>query len=340
VASVAHLAPIHLGLDVHKDTISVGILDADQQVPDVERITHDEVSVRRLVGRLGDPRRLRACYQAGPTGFELARLLQSMSVRCEVIAPSLIPVHPATRPETDRRDCRRLARLHRAGELVCVRIPTAQEEAVRDLCRTRADMVEDLTRARNRLGKFLLRHGRPWRGGSTRTHAYQAWLRSQRFDQPAMAQTFGHYLAVVEVRNTQLDAVEADLAGWCGQPPFDWQVARLAAYRGVTRLGALTLAAEVADWHRFATAHAFMGFCGLVPSEYSSGNQIHRGRLTKAGNAHLRAQLAWVGLVLEAPPLGRCGTGPPPARPGPGSDCPVVGGAAAPDRPLPPAGCS
>jgi transposase len=142
----------------------------------------------------------------------------------------------------------------------------------------------------------LLRRGRPWRGGSTRTHADQAWLRSQRFDQPAMTQTFHHYLAVVEVRNTQLDAVEADLVGWCARPPFAWQVARLAAYRGVTRLGALTLAAEVADWRRFAHASQFMGFCGLVPSEYSSGNRVHRGRLTKAGNAHLRAQLvesAW-----------------------------------------------
>jgi transposase len=161
--------------------------------------------------------------------------------------------------------------LHRAGELVAIRIPTVGEEAVRDLCRTRADMVEDLTRARNRLGKFLLRHGRVWRGGSTRTHAYQAWLRSQRFDQPAMTQTFGHYLAVVEVRNQALDAVEADLVGWCGRPPFDWQVARLAAYRGITRLGALTLAAEVADWRRFGHASQFMGCCGLVPSEYSSG---------------------------------------------------------------------
>jgi transposase len=133
-------------------------------------------------------------------------------------------------------------------------------------------------------------------GGSTRTGAYQAWLRSQRFDQPAMTQTFGHYLAVVEVRNSQLDAVEADLVGWCARPPFDWQVARLGAYRGVTRLGALTMAAEVGDWRRFATANAFMGFCGLVPSEYSSGSSVHRGRLTKAGNAHLRAQLvesAW-----------------------------------------------
>jgi transposase len=296
VASVAHPAPIHLGLDVHKDTISAGILRADQQVPDVEGITHDEASVRRLVARFPDRARLRACYEAGPTGFELARLLRGMGVSCQVIAPSLIPRAPGDKVKTDRRDCRRLARLHRAGELTCVRIPTLQEEAVRDLCRTRADMVQDLTRARNRLGKFLLRHGRPWRGGSTRTHADQAWLRSQRFDQPAMTQTFGRYLAVVEVRNQALDAVEADLVGWCQQPPFAWQVARLAAYRGITRLGALTLAAEVADWRRFASANAFMGFCGLVPSEYSSGNRVHRGRLTKAGNAHLRAQLvesAW-----------------------------------------------
>jgi transposase len=296
VASVSHLGPTHLGLDVHKDTISVGILLPDQQIPDVERIAHDEASVRRLVGRLGNPHMLRACYEAGPTGFELARLLHSMHVRCQVIAPSLIPKAPSDKVKTDRRDCRRLARLHRAGELVCIRIPTVQEEAVRDLCRTRADMVQDLTRARNRLGKFLLRHGRVWRGGASWTLKHQAWLGSQRFEQPAMAQTFGHYLAVVEVRNVQLDAVAADLAGWCDRAPLDLKVARLAADRGVTRLGALTLAAEVADWRRFATAHQFMGFCGLVPSEYSSGASVHRGRLTKAGNAHLRAQLveaAW-----------------------------------------------
>jgi transposase len=293
-------------LDVHKDTISVGILDPDQQVPDVERITHDEPSVRRLVARFPNPRLLRACYEAGPTGFELARLLHSMDVRCQVIAPSLIPRAPGDKVKTDRRDCRRLARLHRAGELVAVRIPTPAEEAVRDLCRTRADMVQDLTRARNRLGKFLLRHGRPWRGGSTWTLKHQLWLRAQRFDHPALTQTFGHYLAVVQVRTTQLDAVEADLAAWCDQAPFDWQVARLAAYRGITRLGALTLAAEVADWRRFATASQFMGFCGLVPSEYSSGSTVHRGRLTKAGNAHLRAQLvesAWS--YQHRPSLGR-----------------------------------
>jgi transposase len=189
VASVAHLAPTHLGLDVHRDTISVGILAPGREVPVVERIAHDEASIRRLVGRLGDPRRLRACYEAGPTGYELARLLDRMGIGCEVIAPSLIPTAPGDRIKTDTRDCRRLARLHRVGELVAIRIPTPAEEAVRDLCRTRADMVEDLTRARNRLGKFLLRHGRVWRGGSAWTHKHEAWLgasasTSQRWGPP------------------------------------------------------------------------------------------------------------------------------------------------------------
>jgi transposase len=296
VASVSHRAPIHLGLDVHRDTISVGILTPDQQVPEVDRIPHDEASIRRLVGRLGDPRLLRACYEAGPTGFELARLLHSMGVGCEVIAPSLIPRAPGDKVKTDKRDCRRLARLHRAGELVAVRIPTLAEEAVRDLCRTRADLVDDRTRARHRLSKFLLRHGRIWRGGSAWTLAHERWLVGQQFDEPALAATYAHYRAVLAARDAHLDAIEADLAGWYDRPPFAEQVARLAAYRGVTRLGGLTLAAEVADWRRFARASSFMGFCGLVPSEYSSGAQTRRGHLTKAGNVHLRTQLvesAW-----------------------------------------------
>jgi transposase len=214
-----------------------------------------------------------------------------------VIAPSLIPTAPGDKVKTDRRACRRLARLHRAGELVAIRIPTVQEEAVRDLCRTRADMVTDRTRARHRRSKFLLRHGRVWRGGASAwTHAHERWLLAQHFDEPALRATYAHYRAVLQSRDVQLDAIEADLAGWYDRPPFAEQVARLSAYRGVTRLGALTLAAEVGDWRRFAQASQFMGFCGLVPSEYSSGQRTAGGQLTKAGNAHLRAQLvesAW-----------------------------------------------
>jgi transposase len=118
VSSIAAARDLtYLGLDVHRDTISVAVLGPDHDIPAVERIAHDEVSVRRLVARFPDARRLRACYEAGPTGYELARLLRGMDVRCEVIAPTLIPTAPGDRVKTDRRDCRRLARLHRAGEL-------------------------------------------------------------------------------------------------------------------------------------------------------------------------------------------------------------------------------
>jgi transposase len=296
VPSLAHLDAIHVGLDVHKDSISVAVLHPDRDSAEVDKIFHDEESVRRLVARFPEPARLRACYEAGPTGYDLRRLLVSMGVRCDVVAPSLIPRAPGDKVKTDKRDCRRLARLHRAGELVAIRVPTPREEAVRDLCRTRGDMVADLTRARNRLTKFLLRHGRVWRGGANWTHTHESWLAAQHFDEAALATTYQHYRAVVLTRDAQLAAVEADLVPWFTREPFAAGVARLGAYRGVTHLGALCLQAEVCDWRRFERAASFMGFVGLVPSEYSTGSSTRRGHLTKAGNAHVRAQLvegAW-----------------------------------------------
>jgi transposase len=296
MSSVALSAgPIHLGMDTSKDKIAVGILRWEEQVPDVEIITNDEPSVRRLIGRLGDPAGLRSCYEAGPTGFGLHRLLTSMGVACQVIAPSLIPKAPGDRVKTDKRDCRRLARLHRAGELVAIRVPTEAEEGVRDLCRARADLVQDRTRTRHRLSKFLLRHDRIWRAQAW-TGIHEAWVAGQRFDDPGLQATFGHYRAVLAARDGELAAIEADLAYWYTHGPFADAVTRLAAYRGVARLGALTIASEVGDWRRFPTARAFMGFTGLVPSEYSSGAAVRRGHITKAGNAHLRTQLiesAW-----------------------------------------------
>jgi transposase len=287
---------IHLGLDVHKNSISVGVLEPGEEIPRTDKISSDDDAVRRLVARFDDPRRLRVCYEAGPTGYELARLLRSMGVRCQVVAPSLIPTAPGDRVKTDKRDCRRLARLHRAGELVAIRVPTVAEEAVRDLCRARADMIIDQTRARHRLSKFLLRHGRVWRGGDNWTGKHQAWIAAQRFADPALTATFAHYRATLTAREAAVVSIEADLAQWFTRPPFADAVARLGAYRGITQLGALTLASEVCDWRRFPTAGAFMGFCGLVPSEYSSGERTRRGHITHAGNVHLRTQLvesAW-----------------------------------------------
>ena len=157
-------------------------------------------------------------------------------------------------------------------------------------------MVEDLTRARNRLSGFLLRHSVVWRGGSTWTHRHERWLAGLHFEDRALASTFAHYRATARLRDTALEAVEADLLPWCGREPFGAQVPRLAAYRGVTRIGGLCLAAEVFDWRRFPRARPFMSFTGLVPSEHSTGKSQHRGHITRAGNSHLRGQLceaAW-----------------------------------------------
>jgi transposase len=282
-------------LDTSKNAIAVGILRSDEVSPDVEKIFNDEASIRRLIDRFPDRGRLRVCYEAGPTGFGLYRLLASMGVACDVVAPSLVPRAPGDRVKTDRRDARRLARLHRAGQLAAIRVPTEAEEAVRDLCRARADLVADRTRARHRLSKFLLRHDRIWRDRAW-TLKHEQWLTGQQFDDAALRATYGHYRAVLAARDGELAALEADLARWVSHGPFAAAVARLAAYRGVAQLGALTIASEVGDWRRFPTARVFMGFTGLVPAEYSSGGSVHRGRITKAGNAHLRTQLiesAW-----------------------------------------------
>ncbi len=291
-----------LAMDVHKASISAAVLEVGATSPVVDKMSTDDESIRRLISRFENPRRVWACYEAGPTGYELARVLQAAGMHCEVIAPSLIPTAPGNRVKTDRRVAQRMALLFRAGQLSSVRIPSTAEEAVRDLCRARGDMVIDRTRARHRLGKFLLRHGRVWRDGDNWTLKHEAWIRQQRFDEPALTATFNHYQATLTAREAAVTAVDADLALWFTRPPFADPVRRLAAYRGITELGALTLACEVCDWRRFPTASMFMGFCGLVPSEHSSGERTQRGGITHAGNTHLRAQLVESAWAYKARP--------------------------------------
>jgi transposase len=300
-----HSELVHVAFDSSKNTLVAGVLRPGEETPTIERVANDEPSVRRFVKGFPDPGLLRTCYEAGPCGYELHRLLTSLRVPCQVIAPALIPVAPGDRVKTDKRDARRLVRQFRAGELIAIRVPSRHEEAVRDLCRARGDAVEDLTRAKNRLSHFLLRHRRVWRGATTWTFKYRNWLGDQHFDEAALRSTFARYRATVECREAELEAVEADLALYIEEEPFAAAVRRLSSYRGVDRLGGLVLQAEICDWRRFANGAAAGAFCGLVPSEYSSGEKVRRGSLTHAGNAHLRRQLiepAWA--YTTGPSLG------------------------------------
>lgn len=285
----------HLGLDVHKDTIAVAILRPDQNLPDERVIPNTPEALRKLVDRRRGG--LVACYEAGPTGYETHRLLASLGVPCDVIAPTLIPRRAGRRVKTDRLDARNLARLHRAGELTAIRVPTPQEEALRDLIRVREDLKDDRRKTMHRVKSFLLRQGRRYPGRAKGwTDKFDLWVRGQRFTEPAADAAFRHYLAALDTRRAQLRALDVELEAAAEQPPLADQVARLRCFRGIDTLSAVTIAAEVCDFHRFGSATSFMGFTGLVPSEYSSGASEHRGSITKAGNAHLRRVLveaAW-----------------------------------------------
>jgi transposase len=286
---------IHVGMDVSKNTIVVAILMPGLEVPALDRIWNEEGTVRRLVARLGTPGGVRACYEAGPTGFGLCRLLWSLGVDCQVVAPSLIPKGSGDRVKTDKRDAVRLARLLRAGELTPVRVPSEEQEAVRELARARAASLDDRKRAQLRVNALLLRHGRVWHG-SKWTGEHERWITGQRFDQPALAAALVHYRAALDTRAGELAAAEIELAAWAAREPMAHAVARLGCYRGIATLNAITLAAEVMDWHRFGSARAFMSYAGLVPAEYSSGDRVRRGPITKAGSEPIRTALieaAW-----------------------------------------------
>jgi transposase len=287
----------HIGLDVHKDTIAVAVLRPDGVDVDERVIPNTTEAIRKLLSRHRDPSVLRTCYEAGPTGYDTHRLVTSLGIACDVIAPSLIPKRSGVRVKTDRIDARNLARLHRAGELVCVRIPTPAEEAIRDLVRAREEIKADRRIARQRVRSFLLRYGKRYPKPNDRwSFRFEVWMRALRFDEPYAQETFEHLTGAYFVRDAQLSAIDARICELALLDPLAEPVARLRAFRGIDTLTAVTIATETCDFRRFPSAGSFMAFTGLVPSEHSSGASRHQGSITKTGNRHVRRVLveaAW-----------------------------------------------
>jgi transposase len=276
-----------IAFDHHAATTVAAVLVPGQRTPALHALTSDSPTILRFVARLRRQSPVQCCYEAGPCGFELQRALAAHDLPCDVIAPALIPRRAGDRIKTDRRDAGQLAVLYRAGALTAIHIPTEQEEAARDLLRCREDIRADLLRARHRLSKFLLRHGRRFTGTKKAwSKRHEVWLRAQTWPLAALDQTHRAYLR----------AVEDDLRALLDLEPLRPRVQRLRCFRGIDDLTALTIAAELGDARRFATAPSTMAFVGLVPSEHSSGARQARGAITKTGNAHLRRVLveaAW-----------------------------------------------
>lgn len=293
-----------VGVDVHKETMSVSVLpERGGEARPTVTIPNRPAEVRRLFARLAKDGQVRACYEAGGCGYELYRQLAGMGIACDVIAPALIPVRAGDRVKTDRRDAEKLARLYRAGELTSIRIPTEAQEALRDLVRCREDLREDVGRERQRLLKFLLRHGRIFSEGATHwTVRHWLWLRRQRFEEPTLQVVFDKYVARLDDTLERLESVDQEIARMAELEPYRKTVAGLRCLRGIDTLTAVGLVAELFDFQRFGHADELMAFVGLVPSEHSSGPKQRRGSITKTGNSHVRRLLVEAAWHYRRPP--------------------------------------
>ena len=268
-----------VGLDVHAETIAVAVAEPGRgEVRSLGIIPNDVGAVRKLIQKLGK-KDLRVCYEAGPTGFALYWQLAELGIECDVIAPTLIPKKAGDRIKTDRRDALKLARCFRAGDLTAVWVPDQAHEALRDLVRAREAAKYDQHRARQR-------------------QKYVEWIRTLKYDHVAQQATLVDYLAEVDHAGERILRLEQaiDDAVKQASPSVRAVIDGLQALRGVAKLSATTIAVEIGSFSRFETAKQLMAYCGVVPSEHSSGNTRRQGAITKTGNAHVRRVLfesAW-----------------------------------------------
>jgi transposase len=289
-----------VGLDVHASTIAVAVAEAGVgEVRSLGTIPNRIESVRKLVHKLGPVTKLKACYEAGPTGYVLYWQLTQLGVACDVIAPILVPAKPGDRVKTDRRDAEKLARCLRAGELTAVWVPDEEHEALRDLVRAREAAKKDQLKARHRLGKFLLRHGKRPEELKAWTKQYMEWVKAKvHFKQAALEATLADYVEEVDHCGARIEKLDKaiDEAVKVAPPEVRAVIEALQALRGIAQTTAATIVSELGSLSRFESRRQLMGYSGLVSREHSSGNKVQRGGITKTGNSHLRrvvVESAW-----------------------------------------------
>ena len=288
---------IHVGLDVHKDSISVAAAEPGRAPGRlIGKVVHDVAKLLKVLAKIGTAEELHIVYEAGPTGFGLQRALKAKGYVCEIIAPSQIPRRPGDRVKTDGRDSVQLAECSRAGQLSAVWIPDPEDEAIRDLSRAREDAVNSRVQARHQLKGFLLRHDVRYTGKTSWCGAYYRCQATLNFGAGAAQTAFTEYWQAVKSADERVErltkALQGSIMGW----RFEQVVGALQALRGVAAITAIGLVAEIGDLGRFAHPRKLMGYLGLTPSEHSSADRVSRGSITKTGNAHARRLLteaAW-----------------------------------------------
>ena len=289
---------LFLGLDVHAKSLTLALAEGGGgEARLYGTMPNDLHAVEKVFAKLKKAHpgvELRVCYEAGPTGFVLARRCAQLRIDCQVVAPSLIPSRAGDRVKTDRRDARKLARLHRAGELSAVHVPEASDEAMRDLCRARTDAVQDLRRGRAQLKAFLLRHGYRYTGKSAWSEAHQRYLRELVLPHPAQRVVLEDAIRTIGAAGERIARLEEAMAALLESWPMKPVVQAVMGLRGFARVGAMVLVSELGGAWRFDHPRQLMAYLGLVPTENTSCDKRRQGRITKTGNGHAR----W--LLIEA----------------------------------------
>ena len=292
---------ITVGMDVHKDSITLAVLPEGAPAPTrIDRLPNDLTKLHRYCDRLAEQGEVRACYEASGAGYVLERAMREWGYACDVIAPSLIPTKPGVQRKHDKHDAIQLARLHRAGELTPVRIPSEAEERVRDVVRCRETFQREILKSRHYLLKFLARRGFVYRDGENWTHKHVAWLRAFANAGAPLARedalVFREYFALFEYKVGRRDELDREIVALAELPALSTAVGWLQCFRGFQLHAAMVLATEIVDWRRFAQPTQLMTYVGLVPREDSTGARERKGSITKAGNSHCRhvlVQAAW-----------------------------------------------
>lgn len=285
---------LYIGLDVHKDSISISIAQAGRngEVRAYGKIANAIHAVEKFLTKLrkehGKDLEMHFCYEAGPCGYVLVRRFRQWGIDCIVVAPSKIAKRSGDRVKTDRRDAEKLARLLRAGELEAIYIPEPTDEAMRDLCRARTDAVDDQRRAKQRLKSFLLQHGYHYQGKAIWGPAHMRYLRELVLPHPAMKAILEESLIAIDNAASRVKRCEASMQGllqtWRLKPAVD----ALMAFKGFQLVAAMITISELGALPRFDHPRQLMGFLGLVPSEHSTGTGRRQGGITKCGNPHAR----------------------------------------------------
>lgn len=285
----------YVGLDVHKEKNSIAYAEAGSRGESIYHgqcggsVPNTENALRKLAKKLEVPfKSLKVCYEAGPTGFVLARRLIHLGLECVVIAPTKIERKPGEVIKTNKRDAKKIAKVYRNGDVTAVRIPPARDEAVRDVCRARTDAVDDLRRTKQRLKSFLLRNGYRTNKSPNWGPPYMRYLRELVLPDPNQKIVLEGYLQGIESGMERVTELEAQM----NQLLEDWEwkpvVEALMAFKGFKVVAAMITISELGDLTRFNHPRQLMAYLGVVPGEDSTGERRRQGSITKCGNSHAR----------------------------------------------------